>query len=248
MKKQDAERRKKRRRFSKILKLLKYAAAIAAIFAAICTFFKISDIQVEGNVIYSKEEIISASGIDTGGSLFFAGKRAAGRRIYEKLACIDRADIRVKAPGTVIISVSEADAAACLEYEGMWLLLSRSYKVLSTGDSAQLMRIYGLTPDKPEEGAVLTVIEEDKNTLRCAIELTTLLEEENMADGADWMDLTNMTNIRIHYRDSYTINFGAYENLDYKLGFARSIMKELGAGEKGVIDLSGETEGHYIPR
>lgn len=248
MRKQDIPKREKRRRLRKILRPLKYVLAAAAIFVGISAFFKISDIQVEGNVIYSDKEIADASGIDTGKSLFLINRRAVRRKIYETLAYVDKVDIRIKAPDTVTVSVDEATVASCVEYDGRWLLLNRSCKVLGTSDSEQMIHIYGLTPQSPREGRVLTVTEEDKDALKCAIELLTLLEEKDMLTGIDWLDLTNRADLRFHYAGSYTVALGTYDRLDYKLEFAHSIMDELGIGEKGIIDLSGETEGHYIPR
>ena len=80
-----AAKRGKKRGSGPIWRRIRYAAALIAVIAAVSTFFKISDIQVEGNMIYSSEEIISASGLDTGSMLFFAGRRGAGKRIYAKL-------------------------------------------------------------------------------------------------------------------------------------------------------------------
>lgn len=241
-------RRKKNGKSGAIWKKIKYIAVLIAIIAAVSTFFKISDIQVEGNVIYSTEQLISASGLKTGSMLFFAGKRAAAGRIYETLPYVDRVKIKTKAPDTLVISVEEAKAAAYIETDGNRLVINRSGKVLGYSEDPQCMRIYGVTPDSPREGRLLKLAEGEETKEKILTDLLKLLDREGMIEKTVWIDLNNMGDIRFYYDNAYTVKFGSGERLDYKLSFALSIMDKLGPGEKGTIDLSTDTEGHYIPR
>ncbi len=100
-------------------------------------FFKISDIRVEGNVVYSEEEILNAASLQEGKSLFFTERGAAEKRIYSKLPYIDEVDVHIKAPDTIIISVKESTAAASLPYDGRYVTLSRSCKVLAYQNSPE---------------------------------------------------------------------------------------------------------------
>ena len=243
-----AAKRRKKRSYGPIWRRIRYAAALIAVIAAVSTFFKISDIQVEGNMIYSNEEIVSASGLKTGSMLFFAGRRGAGRRIYAKLPFVDRVRIKTRAPDTLVISVEEAGAAACIETDGRWLLINRSCKVLGYAEAPANAEIVGLTPDGPEEGSQLRAVSEDSGKLAVLRDMLAQFDERDMLERIDRIDLTNSGDVRFDYLGRYTVKLGAADRLGYKIDFAQSIIEELGPGEKGTIDLSTDTEGHYIPR
>ena len=243
-----AAKRRKKRNMGPIWRRIRYAAALIAVIAAVSTFFKISDIQVEGNMIYSSEEIISASGLKTGSMLFFSGKHGAGKRIYAGLPFVDKVKIKTRAPDTLVIAVEEAGAAACIETGGRWLLINRSCKVLGFSDSPEHIEIVGITPDDPKEAAQLSAAEGESGKMSVLRELLAQLDERDMLGHVGRIDLTNSGDVRFDYQGRYTVKLGAADRLVYKLDFAQSIIDELGPGEKGTIDLSGDTEGHYIPR
>lgn len=243
-----AAKRGKKRGSGPIWRRIRYAAALIAVIAAVSTFFKISDIQVEGNMIYSSEEIISASGLDTGSMLFFAGRRGAGKRIYAKLPFVDKVKIKTRAPDTLVIAVEEAGVAACIETDGRWLLINRSCKVLGYADGPEHIRVLGLTPDKPEEASLLRAAEGESGKLAVLRDMLSQFDERDMLASVSRIDLSNSGDVRFDYLGRYTIKLGTADRLSYKLDFALSIIEELGPGEKGTIDLSTDTEGHYIPR
>ena len=58
--------RQRKLRSESRLRMIRYLLAAVAIFLAANIFFEISDIQVEGNVIYSSSEITEASGLKPG--------------------------------------------------------------------------------------------------------------------------------------------------------------------------------------
>ena len=243
---QPVRRRKKRRR-SRILRPVRYILALAAAIISIGVFFKVSNIQVEGNVIYSDEDIKSAAGLKEGKSLFFAERRAAERSIYEILACIDRVSVRIKAPDTIVIEVVESTAAACLQYEGQYLLLNRSCKVIGTAGEPQKIPITGLTPTEAAIGSVIKVRDEDKTKLSYITELLTLLEEKGMIDEVGSIDISKVTDLKFLYQNRLNVRMGGYEKIEYKLEFLSGILDNISPGDGGTVDLTKDMEGHYIP-
>ena len=55
-------------------RLLIMAAIVAAVIFGVAIFFKVNTVEVQGNTIYSAEEIRSASGIQKGDNLFTLNK------------------------------------------------------------------------------------------------------------------------------------------------------------------------------
>ena len=91
------ERRSRARRRKMLnesrLRTVRYLLAAAAILLAVNIFFEISDIQVEGNVIYSAGEITEASGLHPGDSGLLSLRTLAARRIRTSLSGVTAARI-----------------------------------------------------------------------------------------------------------------------------------------------------------
>ena len=64
---------------------LMFVVVIVAVIFVMSVFLRVSDVQVEGNVHYTDEEIIRAIDIEEGDNLFFFDRFAAIGRAYSKL-------------------------------------------------------------------------------------------------------------------------------------------------------------------
>ena len=96
------------------LRMIRYLLAAAAILLAVNILFEISDIQVEGNVIYSSREIAEASGLKTGDSGLLSLRGLASRRIRSSLPGISAARISLVVPDRMVITGKETSAVAVL--------------------------------------------------------------------------------------------------------------------------------------
>lgn len=241
---------RRRRRQPRTLKPLRYALAAAAMLLALNTFFKISNIQVAGNVLYSTGEVLSAAGLRSGRSALLLRPAPAETSILRSLPCVSGVRVRLRLPDTVVIQVEESPAVASLAYDGQLLLLNRACKVVGTGDAAAaagLIELSGLAPLSGEVGARLSLGETDSGKLDYLTALLGLLAEKDMLPSVTALDISNAADLRFQYEGRFSIRLGGQDNLSYKLDFLRSIAADLAGGETGTIDLSKDQEGHYIP-
>ena len=88
--------RQRKMRNESRMRTIRYLLAAAAILLAVNIFFEISDIQVEGNVIYSSGEITEASGLRPGDSGLLTLRALASRRIRSNLPGISAALVPVR--------------------------------------------------------------------------------------------------------------------------------------------------------
>ena len=93
---------------------LTFFLVIVALVFIMSVFFKVSRIEVKGNSIYTADEVIKASGIETGDNLFFINGIAAGSRVAVKLPYVDSVQINRGLPNLVTIVVTESKAVGCL--------------------------------------------------------------------------------------------------------------------------------------
>lgn len=229
-------------------KLLRYLLAAAAMIVAVALFFEISDIQAEGNVIYSKGEILAAAELREGSNFFLIRRNAAEEKLVKALACVEHADISFRLPNTLVIRVEEGPAIAWTESEEGILLLSARCRVVGKGgDTSGLLHISGITPVSPEEGEILTLGEMDTAKLEYLTELLRALSEKSLLGEVKDMNIANVSDLHFEFDGRFSVRMGGQSRVAEKLDFLQRIVSSLGSGESGVIDLSTDMEGHFIP-
>ena len=82
-----------------------FLVVVATIFV-MSVFFRITNIQVEGNSHYTDEEIIRAIDIEEGDNLFFFDRFAALSRVFAKLPYVEEVSVERSLPNKVIITVT----------------------------------------------------------------------------------------------------------------------------------------------
>ena len=110
----STNRRRRRGRFSFLMKLLCILLIAGAVVAALTVFFKVQSITVSGNARYTSEEIIAASGIEIEDNLFLLNKYSAAQAIFEKLPYVEELTIIRHLPSTIAIEIREWDAVASI--------------------------------------------------------------------------------------------------------------------------------------
>ncbi len=97
--------------------------------AIVC--FKINTIEVEGNVHYTEEEIVSASGVNLGDNLLLTRDTTVVARLLTQLPYVSSVTLSHRLPDTLVITVAESDAqAAIYDGSGSWWLMDSSGKLL----------------------------------------------------------------------------------------------------------------------
>ncbi len=243
---QARQRRKvERRRW----KLLRFLLAAAAIFLAMNILFEISDIQVAGNVIYSEAEVLEASGLRPGRSALTVSGFVTAKRIHKALPGISDARVSLTLPDMLTITVSETPAIAVLETAAGSVPVSGDCQVVNgfRGNEAELIRVRGLEPESADVGATITVRDGDSTKLTYLQELLPLLEQTGLMPEVEEIDVSNVSSLTFTYQGRFTVRLGGQENLAGKLDLLQRVVSALGAGDAGILDLSTEQEGHYIP-
>lgn len=225
---------------------------IIAVFAVgICMFFRVAEIEVTGSFEKtSAEEIISYSQISVGDSMIFTRSRKAESSIMNGLIYISNATIRKEYPAKIIIEITEKGSVACIALgEDTWLLDS-DMRVLEKAESdmrGKLLVLRGFSEATAIPGEVLKVSEGDLTKLHYAAEVLSALEEQNMFGRIKTLDMTNIAGITFDYLGRFNVYLGSGENAVLKLARIGKIVENIGAYERGTIDLSGDEKSYFIP-
>ncbi len=241
---QPNKRRKKR---SVLFAPISFLIICAALVFGMSVFFRVSGIEVEGNSIYTKEEIIEASGIEEGDNLFFINRFTAISRIFSKLPYVETAVINRSLPNKLVIIVNESRAIAWVSAEdGAWAI-DRNCKLLSkvtADEQRRLIRIDGLTPIAPEAGQIIAPGEAESPKIGYLSAILTQIDTLNLRDRITYIDISGISNPLFDYLRRFTVKLGANENVEYKFQCLLSAVDALSEGDRGTLDLSIDKRAH----
>ena len=236
----EQRRRRRRRRnivFYTALFLLVIGVAILLCFTVL---FKLETVSVSGSSRYSAEEIIKASGLVKGENLFRQDLDKASSRVEEALPYIGEAQVSRKLPAEIVITVSEAQIAGVVEFEGQKILLDAKGKVLeATGEAPENcpvfkgLKIKDAVPGKPLQYAD----EEQKKTVDSLMQA---IEESGLSNITEY-DVTDIYTLSVVYNNRIRLELGVSTDLVYKLRFFNEGLLQAGKltdKDMGTLDLS----------
>ena len=204
---------------------LTFFLVIVALVFIMSVFFKVSRIEVKGNSIYTADEVIKASGIETGDNLFFINGIAAGSRVAVKLPYVDSVQINRGLPNLVTIVVTESKAVGCLNVgDELWSVSSNGkfLSSISASDSEHIAMISGISVSEAATGEHIKSAAGEENKLA-------YLTDIHMSDAA---------NPTFEYDGRFLVKLGALDNTEYKFGKMLSAVSQLTADDAGTLDLS----------
>ena len=213
--------------------------AIAAI-AAMALFFKVSEITVEGAVKYTPKEVIDASGLELDDSIFFVGAGSAEISIKKALPYVDTVSVKRDLPGKVIIKITESLPAVTVAFDGEYLILDSSLRILDRLAAAPEgnVEVRGITPVEPEVGRDLDLGDGESARLSSLKEFMKALTDNNVLGMVKWLDVSNLSSVAFDY-NGYNVNFGRVEDLDRKFQLLDHFTKQnpqAGSGQNVIYD------------
>lgn len=226
------------------------ALMLIAVIMGLSVFFKVSVIDVTGVSMYTSEDVVTASGIEQGDSIFFVNQSTAAIKIKKALAYADEVRIFRKLPDTVTISVTESYPIASVSSGGNWWIIDKNAKILEktdTNGAADTIEIRGTEPVMPVVGDVLALGDEGSVQLTYLKSTLSEILSAGIQNDITWLDVSNISNIQFDYLGRFTISLGKGDKLDDKFWMLEKVVTDREDYEKGSIDLSKENEGHFIP-
>jgi cell division protein FtsQ len=242
--------RRRRKKRSSLYEPAAFLLICAAIVFSLGVFFRVSTIEVEGGSRYSDQEIIDASGIETGDNIFFINRFTAVSRIFSKLPYIESATINRHMPGRVVIEVEESRALAYVTVESDCWLIDRNCKLLekvTASEAAAYISILGLSPIAPAVGEIVSPGLADETKVDFLAALLSGMQERDMQGDVYQIDMSNISDATFRYVDRFTVKFGNNENVDYKLDLLLSAVAQLAVGDAGTIDITADKKVSFSP-
>lgn len=244
-----------------MLRLVTVIAVVFALIFGMSIFFKVENVTVAGTNKYTRWEVWEASGILKEENLLGISAAKISTRIKEKLPYVSTVRIGIKLPDTVKIEIEELDVVYSVEAEnGTWWLIRSDGVVVEKTNAAeaeQHTKLMGVKIEKPSVGKVAKAAQEvpqetteeeqsapavkDQSTqrLQTAISIFQYLEERGIIGEAASVNVSDMSQLEIWYKDRFQILLGDSTQLLYKVKLAQvAIDEHMQSYDSGVLDVS----------
>lgn len=249
------KKRKKRRRrgsFGRLLRPLSVVLAAVAVVAALTLFFKVETITVTGAGRYATEEIIAASGVEAGDNLVLLNRYRVSQRIYTSLPYITDVRPKLQFPSTLLIEVTETQAAAAIQGAGGYWLLSGSGKILEVVDAFKaegFLAVSGVEAESPAVSSPLALPEDSPITPERLVALLEALEKNGALSQTDSIDCGDPKTLVLHYGGRFQVELPYDADFDFKIaGLVEIVTNYLEPNETGILRMTYDNNDvHLIP-
>lgn len=247
---------KKRRLKNKVRKVLLAVVLFIVLITvgavlSLTVFFKTQSVTVSGSGIYSQEQIVNASEINTGDNLFLINSDKTAQKITTRLPYIYNVKIKKELPATVKITVTDASAAYAIENgDKTFILADDNYKVLEAAAEEQpagSMMITNAVVKSAEPGKQLEF--EDETVSNCITQITEAIKSTEMK-SVTAVSSKDINNNYIVYDGRITFELGTCDDLEIKIKRGVLIcdeMNETNPSIKGKINLKSGKQSYFTP-
>ena len=238
-----------------ILRVVTVIAVVLALVFGISIFFKVETVTVAGNVKYTTGEVLEASGIRMGDSLFGLNDAQISSNIIANLPYVGSVRVGIKLPNTVKLVIEELDVVYSVEADdGTWWLIRADGIVadkINSADAELHTKIVGVKLTKPVLGqkavaaqSTEKLTEGQQNTVKpdeqlsVAISLMQYLEDCGMLSGVTVLDVTNLTALEAWYGVRFQVKLGDTTDLQNKVSNMQKAINSMSETETGILDVS----------
>lgn len=240
-----SNRRRRRGRFTFLYKLLSILVICAAIIAAMTLFFKVENVEISGEERYTEQEILEASGVSLGDNLYLLNKYTVASSIIQAKPYIEDVRINRKAPNTLLIQVTEGQAAAVIVQGGArWVITAQGKIVEKTADS-DLPPVDGCVLVEPKVGERIQLEEENDGTELKA--LLKAMEEAGLLNQLRGIHLDDAGKVILDYTDRFVVEIPRGADYAAKLYKLNRAIEKLESNETGTFNMSDDEKTFFIP-
>jgi len=228
-------------------KLLIMLALVAAVVLGVAIFFQVNDVQVQGNRIYSAEQVIEASGVETGDNLLMVNRAAVVGSVQAQLPYVQTVSVGRILPDTVVIKVHESEIAGLVEADvgSLWYVNTEGRVLGSSldGFQGQIVELTGFTVTAPVAGQQAVASADMAENMNAALMVLAEMEGSGLIENVTGINAEKTYDIHLYCGTQYDVMLGGTDELDYKVWYLQGVLEQLQPYQAGIIDLTFDQEG-----
>lgn len=244
--KRPVPRQRKRRTTAEVsytpntwLRIFSLLLVVIVFVAGIAIFFRVEEIAVTGNALYTVEELQNASGVEQGDNLLILSKGDIAGSIMAVLPYVEEVRISKELPNRLTIDIVESEASYMIKGDdSVWWLINSDGKLLEqvSASAGTYPTISGMTAVDPVAG--MDVETENPDQIEAAVAVMGELESTDYLAKIVEINVEKPYEIIMYYEDIYQIELGGYDQMAYKIQYLTAVLEQLRETESGIIDLT----------
>lgn len=238
----NKKRKRKRKRasyYTLFYILFGFFGIIVLAILSLTILFPIKSINVKGNSIYTNKQIIEAGGIEIGSNIISTDFKKVNDLITKRLPYIDKVEVKRNFDLTVTLNVTAAKPFAQFEQADGYYLINSSGKCIEL-----LQKKYQGIPiirqakvDETQPGEIINI--KDSEQFDALMMLNGYLKDYQLIKDITVINLSDLQDIWVTYKDRIVLLFGSIGHLDEKMGFAVLTLQNRESDHKtGTLNLS----------
>ena len=203
----------------------------------ICPYFYIKNIDVTGNGIVSRDDILEVLELNSGDTNLYAFNSFSGESKLLKNPYIKSVDFSRVFPDTLEIKIVERKPCGYIPYMNTFLFMDDEGRILDAKSSytQPLPVVYGLNFNSFTLGEKLNV--EPTEKLNVVVELSKLMDRYKIIENVVKVDVSKTEDIHL-YVNKVDVVLGEFNDVNWKIGALSEIIKKLSPDDKGILDIS----------
>ncbi|SEF77785.1 cell division protein FtsQ [Caloramator fervidus] len=199
------------------------------------SYFNIKVINVQGNYLVSKDEIIVLSELYNK-NIFLISLEKVKERIKNN-PYIEDVVIKRNIPSSVTLIIKEKKIRGIIKLDNLFISIDDKGRMIQELDSFPTDKIFVIEGIKIKEYVPNEYVTNDEKILKSLIEVLKISDYTKEL-GIVSVNLSNIDNITFKTNKGIDIDVGDCSNLDYKLAYAKSILKsDILKNQKGIIQV-----------
>lgn len=232
---------------------------VIALVLSMIIFFRVRNVEVQGNSYYTAEEVIEAAGIASGDNLLTLSRGEIAGNVMAQLPYVKNVRVTRSLPDTVVITVTEDETTfAVADQGGHYYLITAAGKATEQVDEHEAKShvfVQDLVIQPAVIGEQIHVAESADSAISPQEQfdaLTLLLREikaSRLEKDVTVVSVPSAFNLTVWYEDRFEVRLGTTDDLAYKLEYLKVVVQEQKEYTTGIIDLtfSSGPEAHVMP-
>ena len=214
--------------------------------------FKIGKIEINGNIKYTKEEILTAGGLSEGMELYSLPLKEIEQNIKDDLPYIKAVKLTQIPPSTLRINMTSEKGALGIKLGGDYYVLSENFKVLEKISAIE----------RTDENIVAEMLSDniiifDTHTIKeCYVGKKIQFQDEDISDflrkvlyaveenqihgRIKKIDVVNKFYIKMEYDNRFDVELGSFEDIELKILTLIEMANGLPKDTKGKFERNNE--------
>ena len=231
--------------------------AVFLVFLLVCAvgialsltvFFKIENITVSGNALYSSENISKTSGVKKGDNIFLTTDKNVTNNLMNSHPFVEDVKLKRILPDTLEIEITEATEKYCYLVGGEYFSASEKHKALKSYSVCPAQLILVKTQSVKEVRVGENIVFTDETEKQYFDKLLHTINESGI--NVTQIDISNTLSVTARVEERFDVNFGSIINIEEKIAHLAKMVDEIDKNKTGKINLSAwsaeKNEAYFV--